>query len=79
MDYSGIILDELRKTNFTLERIARTLIDIETLLERNSSVGLTLREAVQSGQDCPLCGGNRVILKGDTKILCPACTVSGQS
>lgn len=51
MDYSGMILDELRKMHFTLQRIAYTLVDIETLLEHMSSVRLTKREADAPKQD----------------------------
>jgi hypothetical protein len=47
---------------------------LRDLLDRDAQLR---NEADDVGQTCPLCGGRRVILSGDTKILCPACTVTG--
>jgi len=63
MEYSGMILDELRKTNKLLERVANTLVDIETLIEQSAQRSLTTREAVAPKQPCPFCKGEGSIQK----------------
>jgi hypothetical protein len=52
------------------------MIDDKDLLDRAAELQ---RAADQTEQKCPSCGGSRVIKSGDTKVLCPRCTVAWHS
>jgi hypothetical protein len=78
MEYSGMILDELRKTNKLLERVANTLVDIETLIEQSAQRSLTTREAVAPKQTCPSCDGVGHTLTDGAYSPCMTCYGSGQ-
>jgi DnaJ-class molecular chaperone len=78
MEYSGMMLDELRKTNKLLERVANTLVDIENLLEHNPQRSPTLRAPVQPEQKCPSCDGRGYWTDGYNNALkCGACNGTG--
>lgn len=59
-----------------VNRLAQFIRDNSNDLDRDAQLQ---NGADDAGHDCTLCGGKRVVPKGDTKILCPACTVTVQS
>lgn len=57
---------------------AGEMVSVSTVLVPDRDAQLQ-NGADDAGHDCTLCGGKRVVPNGDTKILCPACTVTVQS
>jgi len=77
VDFTNFMMD-IKKAVALLERIANTLVDIETLLEQSAQRSLTPREAAR-GQICPSCGEREVFASGILpNVRCFACEWTGQ-